>query len=119
MQKWGNSRETSLGYGEDKEREKKLIGILLCRLPHMRVASCKRLKSSRFFQLFSLLFQSQNFKSSLDVNSKHFFLFQITMNITYAYIYDEDKDSLNGNITWKIVNFADSSHWRHAEEDCK
>lgn len=41
------------------------------------------------------------------------------MNITYAYIYDEDKDFLNGNITWKIVNFSDASHWVHAEDECK
>lgn len=42
------------------------------------------------------------------------------MNFTYAYIYDGDNDSLNGNITWKIVNFADSSHWKHVEEPtCK
>lgn len=47
------------------------------------------------------------------------FQFQITMNLTYAYIHDSDNDFLNGNITWAILNFEYLSHWVHSEDFCE
>lgn len=41
------------------------------------------------------------------------------MNFTYSYLFDEDNELLNGNITWFVPNFVDLSHWIHAEDVCK
>ncbi|CRK87467.1 CLUMA_CG001268, isoform A [Clunio marinus] len=41
---------------------------------------------------------------------------EIIMNFTYSYVYDLDDELLSGNITWRIPNYHDPSHWIHTEE---
>lgn len=44
---------------------------------------------------------------------------EISMNFTYSFIDDPDNEHLYGNITWRIPDLKQPSHWVHAEDTCK
>lgn len=41
---------------------------------------------------------------------------EISMNFTYSFIDDPDNEHLYGNITWRIPDLKQPSHWVHAED---
>ncbi len=44
---------------------------------------------------------------------------EMTMNFTFSYIDDPDKERLHGNITWRIPDLRYPSHWVHSERTCR
>lgn len=43
---------------------------------------------------------------------------EISMNFTFSFTDDPENEQLYGNITWRIPNGQQPSHWVHSEDPC-